>query len=169
VGPTARGKSNPGPSHRTGAAATKTGQLWQAFVAERRLNVSSTRDQVMSVFLETKSHIDLQSLHQAVRSRHPGIGFATVYRTMKLLEEAGIAHARRFGDAKETLYEVAVGRSHHDHLICERCGTIVEFVSPAVEKLQDQIAARHGFALARHRHELYGVCSECRSSARLST
>jgi Fur family ferric uptake transcriptional regulator len=88
---------------------------------------------------------------------------------MKLLEEAGIAHTRRFGNAKETLYEVASGRSHHDHLICEQCGRIVEFVSPEVERIQDRIASRHGFTLSRHRHELYGLCPECRSRGKSAT
>ncbi|HEY4188222.1 MAG TPA: transcriptional repressor [Polyangia bacterium] len=148
------------------AAAQKTDQIWRTFLVDKGLNASKTRDDVVAVFLETKAHIDLQSLHEAVRRRHPGIGFATVYRTMKLLEDAGLAHARRFGDAKETLYEVAAGRSHHDHLICESCGKIVEFVSPEVERLQDGIASRHGFALSRHRHELYGTCAECRTTAR---
>ncbi len=148
------------------AAGGKTDQIWRAFVVHRGLNASKTRDEVVAVFLETTAHVDLQSLHEAVRRRHPGIGFATVYRTMKLLEDAGIAHARRFGDAKETLYEVAAGRSHHDHLICLSCGKIVEFVSPEVERLQDAIAAKHGFALAQHRHELYGQCGECRTTAR---
>ena len=140
-------------------------RLWREFVGGRGLNASKARDAVVAIFLDTKEHIDLQTLYALARKRHPGVGFATVYRTMKLLEEAGIAHARHFNDAKETLYEVAAGRSHHDHLICERCGQIVEFVSPEVEKAQDLIAARHGFTLSRHRHELYGVCPDCRSSS----
>src|SRR3954469_2512818 len=144
-----------------GPPLEKNEKVWRAFLIERGLNASKTRDDVVAVFLQTKAHIDLQALHAAVRKRHPGIGFATVYRTMKLLEDAGLAHARRFGDAKETLYEVAVGRSHHDHLICQSCGRIVEFMSQEVERLQDQIAAKHGFALSRHHHELYGTCSEC--------
>ena len=149
-----------------GPAQEKNEKVWRAFLVERGLNASKTREDVVAVFLQTTAHIDLQELHAVVRKRHPGIGFATVYRTMKLLEDAGLAHARRFGDAKETLYEVALGRSHHDHLICERCGRIVEFMSQEVERLQDQIAAKHGFALSRHRHELYGSCPECRDTAR---
>ena len=148
-------------SGRHVAILEKTEKAWRAFLLERGLNASKTRDDVVAVFLQTTAHIDLQALHAVVRKRHPGIGFATVYRTMKLLEEAGIAHARRFGDAKGTVFEVAVGRSHHDHLICERCGRIVEFMSQEVERLQDQIAAKHGFSLSRHHHELYGTCSEC--------
>ena len=135
---------------------------WRAFVAERRLNSSRTREAIVDVFLATSAHLDLQTLFEIARRQHAGISFATVYRTMKLLEEAGIAHARRFGDAKGTVFEVAVGRSHHDHLICERCGRIVEFVNPEVERLQDEIAAEHGFIMNRHRHELYGTCAACR-------
>jgi Fur family transcriptional regulator, ferric uptake regulator len=137
--------------------------MWRVFQGERGLNASKARDAVVTTFLESKDHVDLQALYARARRRQPGVGFATVYRTMKLLEEAGIAHARRFGKTKETLYEVAVGRDHHDHLICEQCGEIVEFVSDEVEELQDRIAAQHGFSLSGHRHELYGVCARCRA------
>jgi Fur family ferric uptake transcriptional regulator len=143
-------------------------RLWQAFLGDRHLNASKTRDAVVNVFLETKEHVDLHALYALARKRHPGVGFATVYRTMKLLEEAGIAHGRHFGDARETLYEVAAGRAHHDHLICEGCGRIVEFVSPEVERLQDKIAERYGFSLSRHRHELYGVCPTCQAARKPS-
>jgi Fur family transcriptional regulator, ferric uptake regulator len=141
-------------------------RLWRDFVADRGLNASRAREAVVDVFLATSAHVDLQSLYDIARRRHSGVSFATVYRTMKLLEEAGIAHARRFGDAKGAVFEVAVGRSHHDHLICENCGRIVEFVNPQVERLQDEIAAEHGFTLDRHRHELYGMCPTCRGSRR---
>ncbi|HEY7372072.1 MAG TPA: Fur family transcriptional regulator [Polyangia bacterium] len=144
-------------------------RLWRDFVSERGLHVSKTRDAVVDVFLKTKEHVDLQTLFELARKSHPGVGFATVYRTMKLLEEAGIAHPRRFGDAKETRYEVAAGRSHHDHLICEGCGQIIEFVSPEVERIQDRIASRHGFTLSRHRHELYGLCPDCRAGDKRAT
>ena len=142
---------------------------WRDFVSEKGLHASKTRDAVVDIFLKTKDHIDLQSLFERARRSHPGVGFATVYRTMKLLEEAGIAHTRRFGNAKETLYEVAAGRSHHDHLICEQCGRIIEFLDPEVERLQDRIASKHGFTLSRHRHELYGVCPDCRHRGKGAT
>jgi len=72
---------------------------WRDFVAARRLNSSRTREAIVDVFLGTSAHLDLQSLFEIARRQHAGVSFATVYRTMKLLEEAGIAHARRFGDA----------------------------------------------------------------------
>jgi Fur family transcriptional regulator, ferric uptake regulator len=143
--------------------ANEVQRRWRAFLSERGLNISKARDTVVEIFLASKEHIDLQTLTTLASKRHPGVGFATVYRTMKLLVEAGLAHARHFGDAKETLYEVAAGRPHHDHLICERCGVIVEFVSRDVEALQERIAERHGFILLRHRHELQGLCRNCRT------
>jgi Fur family ferric uptake transcriptional regulator len=158
VGPTGSEK------HSERKKTNEPERIWRAFVSRRKLNASKARDAVVDIFLGTKDHIDLQALYALARKHHPGVGFATVYRTMKLLEEAGVAHARHFGDARETLYEVAAGRSHHDHLICEHCGQIVEFVNPEVERLQDQIAARHGFELSRHRHELYGRCRDCRAA-----
>jgi Fur family ferric uptake transcriptional regulator len=129
----------------------------------QRLKSTTQRDTIVRAFLETQRHVSVEELYTEVRKRNPRIGYATVYRTMKLLEEAGIAHTRRFGNTKETLYELAAGRSHHDHLICERCGRIVEFVNPEVERIQDRIASRYGFTLSRHRHELYGVCPDCQS------
>jgi len=155
VGPSGREKPE--------KAADGPHRQWQQFVSERGLHASKTRDAVVEIFLKTKEHIDLQGLFERARRSHPGVGFATVYRTMKLLEEAGIAHTRHFGNAKETLYELAAGRSHHDHLICERCGRIVEFVNAEVEKIQDRIASHYGFTLSRHRHELYGVCPDCQA------
>jgi Fur family transcriptional regulator, ferric uptake regulator len=140
--------------------------MWRVFLGQRGLNASKARDAVVTTFLESKDHVDLQALYARAKRRQPGVGFATVYRTMKLLEEAGIAHARRFGNTKETLYEIAVGRAHHDHLICEQCGEIVEFVDDDVEELQDKIAARYGFSLSGHRHELYGVCGRCREASK---
>jgi Fur family transcriptional regulator, ferric uptake regulator len=150
---------------RVSSANEASRQIWRSFLADKGLNASRTRDAVVEVFLGTTEHASLQTLFEVARKRHAGVSFATVYRTMKLLDEAGLADARHFGPGKSTLYEVAAGRSHHDHLICERCGRIVEFVNPAVERLQDKIASQHGFALSRHRHELYGVCGECRSAA----
>jgi Fur family ferric uptake transcriptional regulator len=137
---------------------------WRAFVTDRRLNESKTREAVVDTFLESSDHVDLATLHERVRRTNPHVGMATVYRTMKLLEEAGLAQARDFG-GRNTIYEVAVGREHHDHLICESCGTIVEFVSEPIERQQESVAARHGFELRRHKHELFGLCAKCRGRA----
>ena len=132
----------------------------RAFEKEKGLHSSKVRDLVVDTFLTTHEHTGLEDLLQKVRAKNPNVGMATVYRTMKLLEQAGLADARNFGSGS-TVYEVALGREHHDHLVCERCGAIVEFFSEPIEKLQDKIAADHGFELRRHRHELFGVCGTC--------
>jgi Fur family ferric uptake transcriptional regulator len=93
-----------------------------------------------------------------VRKRSPKVGYATVYRTLKLLTEAGIAAARQFGDG-QTRFEVMGDHGHHDHLICVQCGLILEFENDAIERLQDEMAENlGGFKLVRHKLELYGLC-----------
>ena len=97
----------------------------------------------------------------SARKRNPGVGLATVYRTIKLLEDAGLAESRQFG-AGHTLYEVSADRDHHDHIICKECGFIVEFESPELESLQQRLARRHGFEIVSHRHEMFGLCDKAR-------
>jgi Fur family ferric uptake transcriptional regulator len=133
----------------------------QAYLKARKLHHSKVRDLVVDTFLAARHHVGLDELLRKVRSKNPNVGMTTVYRTMKLLEEAGLAQSRDFGSGV-TLYEASLGRAHHDHLVCERCGLIVEFVSEPIEKAQERVAERHGFELRRHRHELFGLCAECR-------
>ena len=95
-----------------------------------------------------------------VRAKDPRVGYATVYRTLKLLTECGVANERRFGDGL-TRYELADDRTHHDHIICIECGKITEFEEPRIEVLQEEIASRHGYELRSHKHEMYGVCPDC--------
>ena len=116
------------------------------------------RDAIVDVFLDTGGHLTLNELLALAQKSDPGIGFATVYRTMKMLAEAGIADERKFGEG-QTRYELAeVGEDHHDHLICEKCGRIVEFEDEKIERIQVAIALRHGIRVTHHRHEIYGVC-----------
>jgi Fur family transcriptional regulator, ferric uptake regulator len=133
----------------------------RSFVKEKGLHASKIRDLVVDTFLSTRQHTGLDDLLRKVRAKNPNVGMATVYRTMKLLEQAGLADARDFGSGA-TVYEIALGRDHHDHLVCERCGAIAEFYDDGIEKLQDTIAQEHGFELKRHRHELFGLCHLCR-------
>jgi Fur family transcriptional regulator, ferric uptake regulator len=133
----------------------------RAYLKAKGLHESKVRDLVVDTFLAAREHVNLEAILERVRRKNPGVGMATVYRTMRLLEEAGLAHARDVGSGT-TLYEVALGRPHHDHLVCEKCGLIVEFVSEKIEELQDGVASQHGFELRHHRHELFGLCERCR-------
>ena len=134
-----------------------------AFLKAKGLHESKVRDLVVDTFLAEREHVGLDAILEKVRAKDPGVGMATVYRTMRLMEEAGLVHARDFSGT--TVFEVALGRPHHDHLICDRCGRIVEFVSDAIERLQEKVASDHGFVLQRHRHELFGLCEKCRGRA----
>lgn len=136
-----------------------TGELkerWRAYIQDRRLNVTAQREAIVELFLRTKEHVSIDDLLVKVRKRQPRVGYATVYRTLKLLVDSGLAVERQFGDG-QARYEV-VG-DHHDHLICIKCGLILEFEDDEIERLQEKIAARlGGFTVLRHRHELYGMC-----------
>ena len=132
----------------------------------RRQHLKSTaqRDSIAKVFLDSQRHISVEELYLEVKRRNPRIGYATVYRTIKLLTECGLAAERHFRDG-EARYESAE-KKHHDHLICESCGKIVEFEEPRIEALQEETAKRLGFRFTGHKMELYGMCRECQKARR---
>ena len=132
----------------------------QRFIREKGLKSTRQRSLIIDTFLAATGHVSVEELWAKVRATDAKVSVATVYRTMKLLSEAGLAHARNFGDG-QTRYEAAVGRHHHDHLICTNCGTIIEFENDRIEALQDTIAKRHGFKVTSHKMELYGLCKSC--------
>jgi len=131
-----------------------------AYMDQKGLRSTAQRRLVTETFFEAPGHLSIEELLEVVRKQDPKVGYATVYRTLKLLTDSGLAQERHFGDGVSR-YEVAHLDEHHDHLICVRCGRIEEFENDEVEAMQDRIAAAHGFVLERHRHELYGVCHSC--------
>lgn len=138
-------------------------QRWRSYVQDHRLNVTAQREAIVEQFLRTRDHVSIDELLGKVRKRQPKVGYATVYRTLKLLVDSGLAVERQFGDG-QARYEV-VG-DHHDHLICVKCGFILEFEDEEIERLQDKIASRLGnFTVLRHRHELYGLCPKAAGDA----
>lgn len=135
-----------------------------AYMERNGLRSTSQRRLVTEVFFRAAGHLSIEDLLERVRSDDPKVGYATVYRTLKLLKECDLAYERNFGDGVSR-YEVAVAHEHHDHLICTDCGRIEEFEDDAIEQLQEGLATQHGFKLQRHKHELYGVCPECQAKA----
>lgn len=115
------------------------------------------RDAILDVFFAQDGHVSLQELQEEAQKVESSIGFATVYRTMKMLTEAGVAHERRFGEGYAR-YEVADLGEHHDHLICTICRHIFEFEDEVIERRQNEIAGRFGLRVLQHRHEMYGEC-----------
>jgi len=132
------------------------------WIAERGLKATRQRDLIVDTFFSQSGHLSVEELLGKVQARDEHIGAATVYRTMKILADAGLASARHFDDG-QTRYEAAIGRHHHDHLICTSCHQIIEFENERIEELQDMVARQHGFQVTRHKLELYGLCKDCQA------
>lgn len=135
-------------------------QLFLEHVQKSGLRRTTQRDLILETFLSTEEHLTSEDLYRLVSKDDPEIGQTTVYRTLKLLTEAGLAREVRFGDNK-TYYEHHYNHEHHDHMICTECGKVIEFFSPAIESLQDQMADNFGFKPTHHSLRLWGVCAEC--------
>ncbi|NLO91724.1 MAG: transcriptional repressor [Elusimicrobia bacterium] len=130
------------------------------YLIENGLNKTVQREIILAEFMSAGKHLTAQELSETVRSRHPSLGHVTVFRALKLFVDAGIARALELGDGT-TRYEHCYACSHHDHLICGVCGKTVEFCSHEIERLQEELAKKHGFALTGHRMDLFGRCAEC--------
>lgn len=129
-------------------------------IAEKALKSTKQREVIADIFFNTDVHISLDELLVKVRRRSPKVGYATVYRTMKLLVECDLAVERHFGDG-QTRYEPVSEEEHHDHLICTKCGKIIEFENQVIENIQAEVAKEKKFIVTNHKLELYGLCNEC--------
>ena len=127
----------------------------EALCAEKGLRITEQRRVIARVISDAEDHPDVEALHTRAAAIDAGISIATVYRTVRLFEEAGILDRHDFGDGRSR-YEAAP-EAHHDHLIDVETGRVIEFVDPELELLQKQIAEKLGFRLVDHRMELYGV------------
>ena len=123
--------------------------------ADKGLRITEQRRVIARVLSDADDHPDVEMVHERANKIDPGISIATVYRTVRLFEEAGILDRHDFGDGRSR-YEAAP-EAHHDHLIDVETGKVVEFVDPELEALQKQIAEKLGYRLVDHRMELYGV------------
>ena len=127
----------------------------ETLCAEKGLRITEQRKVIARVLGDSEDHPDVETLHARAAAIDPNISIATVYRTVRLFEEAGILERHEFGDGR-TRYEAAA-ETHHDHLIDVESGTVIEFVDEELEALQRRIADRLGYRLVDHRMELYGV------------
>jgi Fur family ferric uptake transcriptional regulator len=146
------------PDRPDGAGAE--GSLGDRCIA-RGLRMTEQRRIIANVIDASQDHPDVEELRARAAARDPRISIATVYRTVKLFEEAGILDRVEFGDGRAR-YEDAE-RDHHDHLIDLASGEVIEFVDPEIEALQERIAARLGYTLKGHRLELYAVPAKPRT------
>jgi len=126
------------------------------------LKLTTQRENICEVFFAQEGHRRADEILNDVRQKDAKVSLATVYRTLKLLQEYGFAKAHNFQDGQAIFEPSLDDHHHHDHLICTSCGRIVEFVDPKIEKLQLSVAQAHGFTVTNHKMELYGLCSLCR-------
>jgi Fur family transcriptional regulator, ferric uptake regulator len=136
----------------------------ESFLKDRGLKMTVPRRTVLEVFLSIEEHVTAEDLLASVRNVDPRIGQATVFRTVRLFEEAGLARAA-CRDEGPRRFEHAYRHAHHDHLVCADCGEIVEFADEAIERAQEAVYGRYGFEAVGHSLELRGRCPACRKKA----
>ena len=138
--------------------------VFAAYIAQHHLKRSEQREVILDTFLRAQRHLSVDDLLQLVQKRRPDIGRTTVYRTLKLLQSAGLAQELVLQG--QTRFEREYKRQHHDHFICKSCGEIFEFTSAEIERIQDEIAAEIGFVIDGHRHQIFGYCRECTAAGK---
>src|SRR5436190_10794800 len=135
-------------------------EIFRDHIQKTGLRRTAQRDLILEIFLRTEEHLTSEDLYTLVHRQDSTVGQTTVYRTLKLLTEAGLARELRFGDNK-TYYEHHYNHEHHDHMICTECGQVIEFFSPDIEALQDEMADKFGFRPTHHSLRMWGLCSDC--------
>jgi Fur family ferric uptake transcriptional regulator len=136
-------------------------QVLAAYLTQHRLKRSAQREVILDAFLRAGQHVSVEDLLKVVKRRHPEVGRTTIYRTLKLFKDAGLASELLLGG--EARFEPALRRDHHDHFVCRVCGEIIEFQSPQIERIQEEIASGLGFRVEGHRHHIFGRCRRCAS------
>jgi Fur family ferric uptake transcriptional regulator len=132
----------------------------------RRVGLKHTgqRDTILRTFLDTRDHLSTEDLYRLVRKQDERIGFTTVYRTLKLLAECGLASEVAFNDGIAR-YEHQYNRRDHHHMVCTECGSSVEFFSADIERIEREVGRKHKYLTTRHTFQIYGVCDECRKKS----
>jgi Fur family transcriptional regulator, ferric uptake regulator len=128
---------------------------------EHHQPITRQRDLVAQVVLHSNDHLSVEAIRRELKDRGERVGLATVYRTLDLLMESGLVRAHEFGEGFRR-YEPMAAHADHEHLICERCGQVVEFAHERLERMLPVLADEHGFQHRRHRVEIYGICRSCR-------
>ncbi len=133
-------------------------ERFKSYLADEGLKFTKQRRAIAEAFYASGDHLSLNDVLELARVRHASVGYATVYRTMKLLADSGLATEHHFLDGN-VVYEPS-DAEHHDHLVCLSCERIIEFEEPEIERLQDAIAKKYGFTPVDHQHVIYGYCNK---------
>mgnify|MGYP001250404763 CR=1 FL=1 len=132
------------------------------YLKQQGLRLTPQREAILNAFIENEGHLEIEELFKLAKAKDASIGIATVYRTVNILTTCGLARVNSLPNGKR-FYERLYRQGHHDHLVCNTCGKIVEFEHPLIEQFQEEIAIDHNFMLQNHQMSLYGTCSSCKS------
>jgi Fur family ferric uptake transcriptional regulator len=145
------------------AFVARVARVFAEHLVKHGLRLTGQRRAILDLFLTSDRHLSQEDIYQALRAK--GIGRATVFRTLKTLQDCGLA-APVVGRDGTPRFEINLERPHHDHLICVKCGRIQEVRWPALEKIQEETCRRAGFVAKWHRHEILGLCRDCARKSR---
>jgi Fur family ferric uptake transcriptional regulator len=135
-------------------------QTFQEHLGRQGLKLTRQREEILRALMAAERHLGIEELYDSLKRQDPSIGRATIFRTVKLLQECGLVAEVGSVDGRAK-FELKADRPHHDHMICVECGRIIEFQSPMMERFQDGAIRRHGFVALWHRHEIFGRCKDC--------
>jgi Fur family ferric uptake transcriptional regulator len=137
-------------------------QVLLEHLQQNKLKLTPHRELILELFLQNEGHRSVEDIYRAVREKDPRVGYTTVYRTMKILADCGLAREIDLADGI-TRYEHLYNHAHHDHMICMECGKSIEFYNSEIEATQDSASEQLGFKVLDHKLQIYGVCRECRN------
>ena len=135
-------------------------QKFREFLLSNELKLTKGRDEILNEILSTKGHFEPEELFVKLKSKGSKVSRASVYRTIPLLVESGFIEKVEKID-RHAHYEKVSGNSHHDHMICIKCGRVIEFFSPTLEMMQDEVCQKEKFRGVRHTLEIFGYCEKC--------
>lgn len=135
-------------------------QTLYSYISKQGLKFSKRRATVIEYFINADRHFTVEQLYLELKKQYPGLGYSTVYRTLKLLVDSGVATIHHFGE-EDARFELVHQEEHHDHFVCRQCGRIVEFHHKGIESLQLDVAQTYGFTVDDHELQLFGLCQHC--------
>ena len=135
-------------------------QLFDEYIRSAGLRETEQRKRILAAFLSTSEHVSVEDMYRIVNEKGRKVGYATVYRTMKLIADCGLADEVAFNDGIAR-FEHRLGRKHHHHLVCTGCGKVIEFESSSMDKGEREILAKYDFKEISHHYKIFGLCRKC--------
>lgn len=155
-------------THRETGFFQKDMDLLRRRMAEKGLKTTPQRDELAGWIFQTHEHFTVEDIINAFREKGQKIAQATAYRVVQMMLELGLLLEHDFGKGYK-YYEHTPGHEHHDHIICEDCGKILEFSDPELEALKQKITASHGFVMKKHYLNIYASCTRCPAEKKILT